>query len=308
MQPALADLFRSLVADGCARRLIELARDEDLGRAGDVTTRSLIGPDHRAEAVVRARQAGVAAGLAAVDLVIDVFGADARFRAEARDGEAFAPGAALGRIDGALADLLALERTLLNLLGRLCGVAARTRAYVDAVAGTGAVVCDTRKTTPGLRALEKYAVRCGGGTLHRRGLHDAALYKDNHLAHVPPARWADAIEGAARAARASGDLAFVEVEVDALAQLDVVLAVPAGVVDIVLLDNMTESDLRAAVARRDASGRAILLEASGGITLETAASIARTGVDRLAIGDVTHGARWVDVGMDVGMDVEEGRE
>ncbi len=170
-----------------------------------------------------------------------------------------------------------------------------------AVAGTGAVVCDTRKTTPGLLALEKYAVRCGGATLHRIGLFDAMLVKDNHIAGVAPLALAATVAAAAARARtlSHGDLRFVEVEVDRLDQLEALLSLPPGTIDIVLLDNLGPADLRRAVERRDRRGSRVLLEASGGITLENIRAVALTGVDRIAVGALTRGAGWLDVGLDV---------
>jgi nicotinate-nucleotide pyrophosphorylase (carboxylating) len=188
---------------------------------------------------------------------------------------------------------------MLNLLGRACGVASLARRFVDAVDGTCAVICDTRKTIPGLRSLDKYAVRCGGGVLHRCGLHDAALYKDNHLAGVAAPDLASVITAAARAARDEGPLRFVEVEVDSLRQLEAVLTVDAGVVDIVLLDNMSLEQLRAAVAMRDERRDEMLLEASGGITLARVRDVAETGVDRISAGALTHAAPALDVGLDL---------
>jgi len=194
--------------------------------------------------------------------------------------------------------VLTFERTLLNLVSRLCGIATRTATFV-ATAGGGALVTDSRKTTPGLRRFEKYAVACGGGYLHRLGLDDAVMYKDNHLAAVPEADLAAALSDAIRRARADRPLRFTCVEVDRLDQLDVVLGLDAGLVDIVLLDNMDPDTLREAVSRRDAAGSRVVLEASGGVTLETIAAIAATGVERIAVGSITHGATWLDIGLDI---------
>ena len=169
---------------------------------------------------------------------------------------------------------------------------------MEAVAGTGAVICDTRKTTPGWRPLEKYAVRCGGGTLHRLSLADAALYKDNHLAGLPPGRWAQTLATAIRSVRSEHELRFVEVEVDTTEQLEAVFDLPAGLVDIALLDNMTPETLRAMVARRDAAAPHLQLEASGGVTLDTVRTIAESGVDRISVGALTHSATSLDVGLE----------
>jgi nicotinate-nucleotide pyrophosphorylase (carboxylating) len=208
-----------------------------------------------------------------------------------RDGEAFEAGAVLAEIEGDARALLAAERTALNLLQRLCGVATLTRAYVAAVEGTGARIADTRKTTPGLRALEKHAVLCGGGVNHRFGLDDAILIKDNHVAVC------GGVAEAIAAARASvGHLMKVEVEIDGLDQLDAALA---GRPDVIMLDNFSLDDLRAAVARTAASPfGAVVLEASGGVNLDTVRAIAETGVDVISVGALTHSAPALDVGLD----------
>lgn len=290
---------------GLVRRLIELAHDEDLGDRGDVTSCAAIGPDDRCCADLIARQGGTAAGLAAVPTVIDVFRSgpmgpwcgSVEFEPALCDGTRFEAGATLGRLVGPTRGVLTLERTLLNLLSRLSGIATRTSRFVEAIAGSRAELCDTRKTTPGLRVLEKYAVRCGGGTSHRTGLFDAILIKDNHLASSSePIE--KRIARAAHIAQADPAIAFVMVEVDTLAQLDRVLAAPAGV-DLVLLDNMPPDQLAEAVGRRDTAASSVQLEASGGITLETIAAIARSGVDRISTGSITHSAVWLDLGLDI---------
>lgn len=290
--------FEEITADGSLRRLLTLARDEDLGAAGDVTSQALIPADRQTSLAMRVREEGVVAGLEAMPLVAELFGGGARWTAEARDGDHVPADTTLGRWLGPLRAVLGLERTALNLVGRMCGIATLTRRFVRLVEGTGAVICETRKTTPGLRGMEKYAVACGGGTLHRRGLFDAVLVKDNHIAGVPAHELAPVLQPALRAARARWTLRFVEVEVDSLAQLDAVLSLPVGLVDIVLLDNMDERTLREAVSRRRARAPLVQLEASGGVTLDTVGAIARTGVDRISVGALTHGARALDVGLD----------
>ena len=202
-------------------------------------------------------------------------------------------------IRGPLSAILPVERTLLNLLGRASGVATATSRFVDAVAGTGAQIVDTRKTTPGLRTIEKYAVRCVGGRLHRIGLHDAVLIKDNHLAGLGD-HFAEAVESAAMACREQMRPRFIEIEVDDLEQFEAVLDLPSGTVDIVLLDNMDLAGIRQAVARRDQRRRALLLEASGGVTMDSVRGIAETGVDRIAVGAITHSAVQIDFGLDIG--------
>lgn len=267
--------------------VVQAALAEDLGRAGDLTAQACIDPDARLSAVFATRQAGVVAGLACARLAIHALDAGAAFEILTGDGEQVAAGTRLARVEANARALLSAERTALNLLGRLSGVATLTRAYADAVAGTKARIVDTRKTTPGLRALEKYAVRCGGGVNHRFGLDDAILIKDNHIAAC------GGVAEAIRRARASaGHLTRVEVEVDSLAQLDEALAEAP---DVVMLDNFSLADLAEAVRR--AAGR-VTLEASGGVTLETVSAIAATGVDVISVGALTHSAKVLDIGLD----------
>jgi nicotinate-nucleotide pyrophosphorylase (carboxylating) len=238
-------------------------------------------------AVFAARKPGVLAGIDCVRLAVLAMDPDASVDLKLCDGEAFVAGAVLAEVEADARAFLAAERTALNLLGRLCGIATLTQAYVAAVAGTKARIADTRKTTPGLRALEKHAVLCGGGVNHRFGLDDAILIKDNHVAVC------GGVGEAVRRARASvGHLMKVEVEVDGLDQLDEALA--AGP-DVVMLDNFTLPMLREAVART--AGR-ITLEASGGVNLETVRGIAETGVDVISVGALTHSAPALDVGLD----------
>lgn len=316
----LPDLFAALTSDGCAKRLIEIARDEDLGmrprpaRAGDeaestttigdVTTRACISPEKQGAADLVAREAGEVAGLAAMPMMLDVFGGEVRFEARASDGDRVAAKTIVGVLRGPMDEILELERTMLNLVGRLSGIATRTAKFVQAMTGGGPVrakLYDTRKTTPGLRAFEKYAVRCGGGMCHRIGLYDAMLIKDNHLAGVGVGEIAEFVAEASRRAReeAVTPLSFVEVEVDSLDQFRALLTLPAGIIDIVLLDNMGPAKLREAVAMRDAAGSRIELEASGGINLETIRGVAETGVDRISTGSLTHSAASLDVALDV---------
>lgn len=298
---SLPELFRSLTDHGMLEPLVGLALREDLNEVGDVTTRSVIPQGTWASAAVRSREVGVLAGGELISRLLEIAGVrgSLEFDAEIPDGRAVVPADVLGRLHGSLAAMLRLERLVLNFLGRLSGVATLTRRYVDAVEGTDAVITDTRKTTPGLRVLEKYAVRCGGGTLHRLGLFDAALYKDNHLAYLPPADLARGLAAAATKARRDADLRFVEVEVDTLEQFEAILAVGAGTFDVILLDNMPPEDLREAVRLRDERAPEIQLEASGGVTLRTVRAIAETGVDRIAVGEVTHSAPALDVGLDM---------
>ena len=260
---------------------------EDLGRAGDVTAAACITAGSRLTVHVVARAAGRIAGLDCVRLAFGIMDPSTAMTFHHRDGEDAPAGKRLVTIEGDARALLSAERTALNLLGRLCGVATLTAAYVRAVEGTGARIVCTRKTTPGLRALEKYAVRCGGGVNHRFGLDDAILIKDNHVAAC------GGVGPALERARASvGHLMSVEVEVDTLAQLHE--ALPYGP-DAILLDNFSLDDLRTAVAI--AKGKAIL-EASGGVTLQTVRAIAQTGVDVISSGALTHSAPVLDVALD----------
>jgi len=296
------------------RTILRLAIREDLGETGDWTTRALVPEDAVGKAAVVAREPGILAGLPGVEITLQEIEPLLSWLPEAKDGDAVRPGDRIGVIEGPARGILTAERILLNLLGRLSGIATLTGKYVEAVAGAKARIYDTRKTTPGWRRLEKYAVRCGGGWNHRQGLFEAVLIKDNHLAvgrgtsaeasfsGEDPTQFAPA-EAVARArqfvrqhaAEPASSRMIVEIEVDTLAQLDEVL--PAGP-DIVLLDNMSPAELREAVARRDARHPAVELEASGGVTLETVGRIAAAGVDRISVGALTHSAVCLDVGLD----------
>ncbi len=269
--------------------LIRTALAEDLGRAGDITTDAIVPSSVRVLAAVVARKDGRMSGGVVAARVFEMLDPPREVEAAIADGDDFREGDELLRLRGPARAVLTGERTALNLLGHLCGVATLTRAFVEAVKGTGAAVVCTRKTTAGLRALEKYAVRCGGGSNHRFGLDDAVLIKDNHL--VVAGSVAAAV-GAAR--RAVGHLVKVELEVDTLAQIEEGLA--AGV-DALLLDNMEPGTLREAVI---VVGGRCITEASGGIDLTTAAAVAATGVDLISIGALTHSAPWLDVGLEIG--------
>jgi nicotinate-nucleotide pyrophosphorylase (carboxylating) len=291
----------SQVADDC-RQIVRLAVREDLDRLYDWTTLALAPQGAQGSARIVAREAGVVAGLRAVEVAVDEMQLDAAWTPHTRDGAVVQPGDCVGELSGATRDLLTAERTLLNLLGRLSGVATNTRRYVELVAGTKARVYDTRKTTPGWRRMEKYAVRCGGGHNHRTGLFDAVLIKDNHLAQGKTADTpAAALEQARRFVRemlqdeARFRQMIFEVEVDTLEQLDVLL--PAAP-DLVLLDNMRPEQLRQAVSRRDAIQPSVELEASGGIHFGTIRAIAESGVDRISVGALTHSAINFDFGLD----------
>jgi nicotinate-nucleotide pyrophosphorylase (carboxylating) len=268
---------------------VNRALDEDLGRAGDVTSVATVPENARAHAVLVARQAGVIAGLPLAVATFRKLAPDILIQATVRDGAAVAAGVQLMTIVGPARAVLAGERTALNFVGRLSGVATLTADYVRHTKGTNARICCTRKTTPGLRALEKYAVRCGGGFNHRFGLDDAILIKDNHIAVAGGVR---AVLERARAH--AGHLVKIEIEVDTLEQLREVLG--TGLADAVLLDNMELPTLSEAVKLVD--GR-VALEASGGVTLHSIAAIAATGVDYISSGALTHSASNFDVALDI---------
>lgn len=282
-----------------AQALVRLALDEDLGDRGDVTTTSVIPEAARGSARLVARSAGVLAGLPVVALVLEAFDV-LGWRAHKADGAPLRAGDLVAEIEGDFRSILTLERTALNFVQRLSGVASLTARFVAEVEGTPAKILDTRKTTPGWRMLEKYAVRCGGGSNHRIGLYDAVLIKDNHLAWLASRDASDPIPRALDAARAAvSEGTLIEVEVDTLDQLDVALACRP---DVVLVDNLGPEALAEAVRRRDAKAPGVLLESSGGITLATVAARARTGVDRISVGALTHSAVALDVALDVTFD------
>lgn len=262
----------------------------------DLTSETTIPENARGSARVVARQPGVVAGLPVVDRVACRFGLAAWFQPLVQDGDHVERGTIIAEVAGSMRALLMFERTALNFLQRLSGIATLTARYVAEVGGTKAVILDTRKTTPGWRALEKYAVRCGGGVNHRFGLYDAVLIKDNHLAWLDQLGQSDPISAAVAAARAKvRDGTVVEVEVDSLDQFDRALECKP---DIILVDNLGADTLAEAVRRRDARAPGILLEASGGVTLATVGALARSGVDRISVGALTHSAPALDIGLD----------
>jgi nicotinate-nucleotide pyrophosphorylase (carboxylating) len=268
--------------------IVRAALLEDLGRAGDITTDAIVPADARVEAVVAARQPGVVAGLEAALLAFELVEPALRIERRRADGARVGRGDIVADIAGPARGVLAAERTALNLLSRMSGVATATRALADAIAGSNAKIVCTRKTTPGLRTLEKEAVRLGGGANHRFGLDDAMLIKDNHIV------LAGGVTPALERARAhAGHLVKIELEVDTLEQLAEALEVG---VDAVLLDNMDPETLRRAVAMVD--GRAVT-EASGRISLDTVAAVAATGVDLISSGWITHSAPILDLGLDI---------
>ncbi len=273
--------------------IVDLALDEDIG-TGDVTTLATVGAETIASGTLLAKDTGVVSGIEVARFVFERVDPAVRFVPEVSDGAAVTPGMTLARVSGPARSLLTAERTALNLLQRLSGVATMTATYVAATGSTQARIVDTRKTTPGLRLLEKQAVAHGGGSNHRFGLADGVLIKDNHLAAVVgPDRVAKAI---ASARRHAPHTLRIEVEVTTLAELDEALAAGA---DIVLLDNMDTATMHQAVERRAAAGSSALLEASGGITLSRIPEIAETGVDLISVGALTHSAPALDISLDL---------
>ena len=272
-----------LIVEPIVRRALE----EDLGRAGDLTTDLIVPIGQQASARIVARQSGVLAGLIAADCTFRLVDISLRFESAAMDGQAVAAEDVIAHVVGGAREVLSAERVALNFIGHLSGIATATRKLVDAVDGTKARIVCTRKTTPGMRALEKYAVRCGGGFNHRFGLDDAILVKDNHIAVAGGIRLA-----MERVRKGLGHMVRIEIEVDTLAQLDEALGLGA---DAVLLDNMTLDEMKQ--AKSLAHGRAIL-EASGGITADTVRAIAETGIDYISVGAITHSAPALDVALD----------
>ena len=264
-------------------REVAAALEEDLGAAGDITTNAIVPADAQGKAASVARKAGVGAGLDLAEAAFRALDPEARFKRIVDDGGKVAGGGTIAHISARTRALLTGERTALNFLGRLSGIATLTASFVKAVEGTGARIACTRKTTPGLRALEKYAVRAGGGINHRFGLYDAVLVKDNHIAAA--GGLAKALE---RLRARSGHVVKTEVEVDTLGQLEEALRFP---IDAVLLDNMDVATLRKAV--KIAAGR-VVTEASGGVTLENVREIAATGVNLISVGALTHSPRSLD--------------
>ena len=278
------------------QRVIKEALREDLGAGPDVTTQSTVPKDQRSKAVFASRSAGCIAGIDIAVAVLEMVCGQKNVLVEkkASDADRVVPGQVLMHVTAPTRGLLTAERTALNLLGHLSGIASATRKWADAIAASGAQVRDTRKTTPGLRALEKYAVRCGGGVNHRMSLSDAALVKDNHIVA------AGGVAQAFAAVRAATPKIAVEIEVDTLEQLHVALGAGA---DLVLLDNMPPAVLRDAVliaeAHRATTGKSVILEASGGLTLDNAADVAATGVRYISVGALTHSSSVLDIGLDM---------
>jgi len=275
--------------------LARMSLNEDLRDVGDVTCLSTIPADLQATVRIVSRESGVVSGLPLIPIVFHELSSDVSALVPLNDGDRIDRGTVLASLTGSVRSLLTGERTILNFMTHLSGIASRTAQFVDAIAGTKACILDTRKTLPGYRALQKYAVRCGGGTNHRMGLYDGVLIKDNHLAARGDSACASAVADARRYMVNSGRNTSIEIEVDTLEQLlDALKEKP----EIVLLDNMSPPQLRQAVALRDEHCPTTLLEASGGITLQTVRSVAETGVERISIGGLTHSSPALDLGFD----------
>jgi nicotinate-nucleotide pyrophosphorylase (carboxylating) len=275
--------------------LISAALDEDLGEGCDITSKVLIPPDHEGRVQIVARQPGRLCGEIIGRQVLQRVDPAADWSTHLNDGDSLKPGSVIATLSGRVRSLLTAERTILNFMTHLSGVASLTQQYVDAVAGAKAVILDTRKTLPGWRSLQKYAVRCGSGTNHRFGLWDAVLIKDNHLAALAE-EGVTSLDEVVRVARQRAPAGVpVTIEVDTLPQLQTALR---GAPDVVLLDNMDTDQLRQAVVIRDKAAPNVLLEASGGVNLQTVAGIAAAGVDRISIGALTHSAPALDLGFD----------
>lgn len=299
-QPLSDVVAARLVAAGLqldgVRRVIAAGLDEDLGSGPDITTMATVPVEQCSRATLGVRRNGCVAGLDVAAAVFEMVCGASTITIEfnKHDGDRVTAGVVLATIEGPTRGLLTAERTALNLLGRLSGIASATAMWVDAIADTGVSVRDTRKTTPGLRQLEKYAVRCGGGINHRMSLSDAALVKDNHIVAA-----GGVAEAFAAVRRLRGDIA-IEIEVDTLDQLRVALGAGA---DLVLLDNMAPDLLRQAVQisseHLDSTGKQVLLEASGGLSLENARAVAQSGVRYISVGALTHSAPVLDIGLDM---------
>jgi nicotinate-nucleotide pyrophosphorylase (carboxylating) len=290
--------MRPIFDQESANAAITLARmslHEDLRDVGDVTCLSTIPAELQATVQIVSRESGVVSGLPLIPIVFHELGSEVEADVPVQDGDRIQRGTILARLSGPVRALLTGERTILNFMTHLSGIASRTALFVDAIAGTRACILDTRKTLPGYRALQKYAVRCGGGRNHRMGLYDGVLIKDNHLAARGDSACASAVADARRYMIASGRNTSIEIEVDTLEQLlDALNEKP----EIVLLDNMPPDQLRKAVALRDLHGPSTLLEASGGITLQSVRGVAETGVERISVGGLTHSSPSLDLGFD----------
>ncbi len=301
----LPELYDALHCEQRLSHLLDQAIDEDMGgdlREGDITSLAALGQESRhAEAALVAREHVVMAGAHTIPVVVRRLAPSVEHLVLASDGESHEPGHTLATLRGPLVQILRAERILLNIVTRLCSVATETGRFVSLAhfASPRCDVYDTRKTLPGWRSLDKYAVRCGGGKNHRIGLYDAVLLKDNHLAGVPLDALATFVRQTAQRARAARPLRFVQVEVDTMDQLEQVLTLEEGVLDIVLLDNMDERQVADAARLRDERAPWVELEASGGVTLDNVAEIASTGVDRISVGAITHSVPSVDLSLEV---------
>lgn len=286
------------------RNLIQIAKTEDMGPDGlDLTTASLLPKSLAGRVAIRCRQEGILAGAAVLPSIIDVYDPSVSLNILIRDSHSIADGATVAEMEGEMHSILAMERVALNLMSHLSGIATLTARYVDAVEQAGCratKIYDTRKTLPGLRAIQKYAVACGGGHNHRDGLHDAILIKDNHIAHYALHDLPEVLQRVCQRVRTDNlDCKFIEVEVDTLPQLDAILRIAVGQIDVVLLDNMSPDHLCQAVVMRNRLAPSVQLEASGGVNIDTVVKIARSGVNRISVGQLTHSAPALDLAIDI---------
>lgn len=282
---------------GLASDLLNLALREDLGDGGDITSKAFIPAESVSRAKIVAREECIASGLSTAAEVFQRIDPDLQVTIRCAEGDHLQKGADLLEVIGSTRSILSGERTALNFLGRLCGVATQSGRYADAVQGINVALLDTRKTTPGWRLLEKQAVKAGGCSNHRMGLHDAVLVKDNHLAALGSL---DALPKVISKLHAEHPGLKIEIEADTLEQVERLLGMEG--IDVILLDNMPPDTIRKAVALRDATAPEVLLEASGGITLEDLRTIAETGVDRISVGALTHSAPNADLSLELGND------
>ena len=276
------------------RLLIEMALEEDLNETGDITTRHFVDPKHRSLGRIMTRESAVISGSKVASLVCATLSPELLFKSIIPDGSAAAKGDLVATLSGPTGWILTAERTVLNFMQRLCGVATMTRAFANEIAGTGARLLDTRKTTPGWRDLEKAAVRHGGGSNHRIGLYDAIMVKDNHLVANP-----NPIDLAAKVSEIKTATPHLKIEVEADHLDQVARFLPLPGIDVILLDNMSNEALAEAVSMRNTVAPHVLLEASGGVTLSTIRAIAETGVDFISVGALTHSVKSIDLGLDL---------
>ena len=298
-QPPLIEAFKLLNSETYLLKFFDLVREEDLQLQGDVTSKLMISETANARARIFSKANAVLCGVQSIPYLLRAYRSTLSMNQLQADGDKLNVGQTVLEFHGSAREILAIERPALNLLSRLSGISSLTEKYVLKTTGSKTKIYDTRKTTPGLRGLEKYAVRCGGGYCHRMGLHDAVLVKDNHLQNVSVLDLQNILSKKLRHAREQFKLDFIEVEVDTLAQLEKIIDEPTPIIDMVLLDNMSNEDIEKAVTLRNQKKPGLLLEASGGIHLERISLLSKMGVDRISVGALTHSAPAVDFSMEI---------